>query len=174
MKAHRQIFVLIPLLAVVGLQQCPQRAVAQSASTAFVPSKKLRISALIKKGETKDSLILEWSLKNISRKNADFRDTYVLRDYKFTIRDSEGHIIAPTPAGQEKIYASLFVSHRDSVTLQPRQQVKRSLILTEIYDLKPGRVYEIFLERHLSLDKGKTFEDVRSNIVKAKVENNMR
>jgi len=170
MKTHSQFLVLLALLLTIGIREGTQGAFVQSLSKSLIPSKNLRIEAVVKEGETKGSLILEWSLKNISRKDIYFRDTYVLRDYKFTIRDLDGHIVSPTAEGQQKIYASLFVSHRDSVTLHPRQETERSLILSEIYDLKPGRVYEVFLERHLSLDRGKTFEDVRSNVVRTKIE----
>jgi hypothetical protein len=170
MKTHREFMLLLALLVIVGIQEGPQWASAQSLGKSSIPSKNLRISAVVKKGETKGSIILEWSLANVSRRDIYFRDTYVLRDYKFIITEVDGHIVSPTAEGQQKINASLFVSHRDSVTLHPGEQVKRQLILTDIYELKPGRLYSVFLERHLSFDKGKTFEDVRSNVVRTRVD----
>jgi len=168
MKSHREFMVLLVLLVLIGSQASTQWASSQSVGRSFIPSKNLRITAVIKKGETKGSLILEWSFRNISRKDIHFRDTYVLRDYKFVITEPDGHIVSPTAEGQQKIFQLFFVLPRDSVTLPPGEQVLRQLILTDIYDLKPGRFYSAFLERHLSLDSGKTFEDVRSNMVRTK------
>src|SRR5258708_7637984 len=52
-----------------------------------IRSTNLKIIASIKKGETKQSLILEISLKNISHKEISFRDANVLIDYSFAIKD---------------------------------------------------------------------------------------
>ncbi len=85
MKSLREFMVLLVLLVLIGSQASTQWASSQSVGRSFILSKNLRITAVIKKGETKGSLILEWSFRNISRKDIHFRDTYVLRDYKFTI-----------------------------------------------------------------------------------------
>ncbi|HXM46739.1 MAG TPA: hypothetical protein VN956_02645 [Pyrinomonadaceae bacterium] len=45
----------------------------------------------------------------------------------------------------------------------------RQLVITEIYDFRPREVYTIIVNRRISLDKGKTLEEARSNIIRAKV-----
>jgi len=126
--------------------------------------------ATAKKGETAHSLVLEWSLKNISVRDVNFRDTHILRDYSIVITDREGYPLRATEEGQEIILASGWVSHRDSVTLHPREQIKKQIVISDIYDFKPGQIYTIRVERKISFDQGKTFEAVTSNIVRANVE----
>src|SRR5438034_3857603 len=97
---------------------------AQVQSSASLPnrqeltkSKRLKIVATVKKGVSKDSLILDWSVRNVSRKDVSFRDTYVLRDYSFVVKDQKGAIVEPTKEGRQKIFESSFVSHRSPVNL---------------------------------------------------------
>lgn len=171
MKTSRAFLVPLALMLTFGILEFTPRIFAQIGSTAVpVPSKSLRIRAAVKKGEIKGSLILEWSLKNISRKNITFRDTYVLHDYSFVVTDREGRNVQPTEAGRRKILESGLISHRDFVALRPGEEVRRQLIITEIYNLSPGEIYAIYLERQISLDKGKTLEKARSNLVRARVE----
>lgn len=160
------LLILIGACTHVGIGARP--VAAQSSQKSFTPSKKLRLIAAARKGETKGSSILEWSIKNISPKAVNFRDTHVLRDYSFVVKDQEGHVVSPTEEGQRKIGESLFVSHRTVVTIRPGEEVKRQLVLTEIYDLKPGVTYIIYIARQISLDRGKTLEQIRSNPVRTK------
>jgi hypothetical protein len=142
----------------------------QAARQSVTKSKRLRMLASTRKGETEHSLVLEWYLKNVSREDVNFRDTHILRDYSIIITDREGHPVQPTEKGQNIIFASGWVSHRDLVTLHPGEQVKKQIVITEIYNFRPREIYTIQVERKISFDKGKTFEQVRSNIVRMRVE----
>lgn len=132
-------------------------------------SRKLKIIATIKKGETKGSLLIEISLKNISRKEISFRDTSVLNDYSLVVRDREGNIMPLSKEGRRKVVESRLISYKPPVILHPGEQLMRDLVITEIYDFRPGNAYTITVYRRISLDKGKTFEEARANIAKAKV-----
>lgn len=160
---------LTMICAGVGAAQ-PFLYSAQFRKGSPIRSKNLEIVAAIKKGENKGSLILDIALKNISRKEISFRDTYVLNDYSFVVKDREGNVLPPSEVGRREILKSGMISHRYFVDLPPGQQVTRQLVVTDVYSLKPGEVYTITIQRRISLDKGKTFEEVRSNTVKAKLE----
>ena len=133
-------------------------------------SKNLKIIASIKKGETRQSLIVEISLKNISHREISFRNTDVLIDYSFVVKDREGNVLKPSERGRRKILESGLVSHKPALVLRPGEQVMRQLVISEIYDFWPREVYTITVHRRISLDKGKTFEEVTSNALRAKVE----
>ena len=63
-----------------------------------------------------------------------------------------------------------MISHRDIVVLQPGEKVTRELVITDVYNFRPSEVYTITIGRRISLDKGKTVEETRSNIIRAKVD----
>jgi len=101
-----------------------------------IRSRNLRIVAAVKKGEAKQSLIVEISLKNISHTEISFRDTYVLNDYSFVVKNQAGNMVPPSEEGRRKIFESRAVSHRYFVALRPGEQVMRQLVITEIYDFR--------------------------------------
>src|SRR2546430_220821 len=75
---------------------CPFLSSTQWDMKSAIRSRNLKIVASIKKGETKRSLILEISLKNISHKEISFRDANVLFDYSFVVKDREGKVLSPS------------------------------------------------------------------------------
>ena len=133
-------------------------------------SRILKIIASIKKGETRQSLIVEISLKNISHKEISFRDANVLIDYSFAVKDGEGKALPPSERGRKKMLESRMISYKPPLVLNPGEQVMRQLVITEIYDFRPREIYTITVYRRTSLDKGKTFEEITSNALRAKVE----
>src|SRR6267143_3609669 len=134
-----------------------------------IKSRNLKIIASTKTGETKHSLILEIWLKNISHKEISFGETNVLIDYSFVVKDRRGNVLAPSEEGRKKMLESRMVSHKPPMILRPGEQVMRQLVITEIYDFRPREVYTITVYRRISLDKGKTLEEARSNIIKARL-----
>lgn len=165
MKTSKRAPVLVILLLFfIGtcLQHAGRLVVGQSMAT----SQKLQIRAVLTKDETKGVLLLEWSLKNISKKDVAIRDTNVLHDYSFLIKDHRGNIVRPTEAGQQKLLEYGIVGHRYSKTLHPREEIRNQLVITEIYDFKPGEAYSVNVVRSISFDQGKTFEQIRSNAVR--------
>jgi hypothetical protein len=147
----------------------PLLSLTQWDTKSTIRSRSLKIITSIKKGETKQSLILEISLKNISHKEISFRDTYVLNDYSFVVKDRDGNVVPPSEEGRRKIFESRAVSHRNFVVLRPGEEVTRELVITDVYSFRPGKVYTITILRRISLDKGKTLEEARSNMIKAKI-----
>jgi len=162
---------ILPLASISfgGSPVCPFLSSTQWDTKSTVRSRNLKIIAAIQKGETKGSVVVEISLKNISQKEISFRDTYVLNDYSFVVKSRDGNVVPPSEGGRRKIFESRAVSHRYFVVLRPGEQVMRQLVITEIYDFRPREVYTIIVNRRISLDKGKTLEEARSNIIRAKV-----
>jgi len=149
---------------------CPLFSSAQWDKKSTIRSRNLKIVASIKKGEIKQSLILEISLKNISKKEISFRETNVLLDYSFVVKDGEGKVQPPSAGGEKRMLESRMISYKPALILNPQEQLTRQLVITEIYDFRPREVYTITVYRRISLDKGKTVEEARSNIVRAKVD----
>src|SRR5258706_7073659 len=163
---------VILLLVAISWTEAPAQSLLGSNQLdmkSVIGSRNLKIIAAIKKGETKGSVVVEISLKNISQKEISFRDTYVLNDYSFVVKSRDGNVVPPSEGGRRKIFESRAVSHRYFVVLRPGEQVMRQLVITEIYDFRPREVYTIIVNRRISLDKGKTLEEARSNIIRAKV-----
>lgn len=149
---------------------CPFSSSTQWDKKSTMRSRNLKIVASIKKGETKQSLILEIALKNISPKEISFRDTNVLFDYSFVVKDGEGKVLSPSAGGEKRMLESGMISYKPALVLKPQEQLTRQLVITEIYNFRPREVYTITVYRRLSLDEGKTVEEARSNIIKAKVD----
>jgi len=152
-------------------------ALAQSRSSSnqltmksAIPSKNLKIIGASKKGAKKGSVVIEIWLKNISQKEISLRETYVLNDYSFVVKGRDGEVLSPSEEGRMRILESRMISHRDIVVLQPGEKVTRELVITDVYNFRPGEVYKITIERRISLDKGKTFEEAQSNIIRAKID----
>jgi hypothetical protein len=163
--------VVLPLVTITWAGAIAQPLVRSTQrDTESARSRNLKIIASIKKGETRQSLIVEISLKNISNKEISFRNTDVLIDYSFMVKDREGSVLRPSEVGRRKILESGLVSHKPAMVLSPGKQVMKQLVITEIYDFRPREVYTITVHRRISLDKGKTFEEVTSNALRAKVE----
>src|SRR5258706_12709542 len=163
---------ILPLASISfgGSPVCPFLSSTQWDTKSTVRSKNLKIIASIKEGETKQSLILEISLKNISHKEISFRDANVLIDYSFAVKDGEGKALPPSERGRKKMLESRMISYKPPLVLNPGEQVMRQLVITEIYDFRPREIYTITVYRRTSLDKGKTFEEITSNALRAKVE----
>jgi len=100
-------------------------------------------------------------LKNISHKEISFRDTDVLIDYSFVVKDRESNVLPPSEKGRRRILELGMISHKPPIVLRPAEQVMRQLAITDIYDFRPSEVYTITVYRRISLDKGKTFEEAR-------------
>jgi len=163
--------VVLPLVTITWAGAFAQPLVRSTQrDTESAGSRNLKIIASIKKGETRQSLIVEISLKNISNKEISFRNTDVLIDYSFMVKDREGNVLTPSEVGRRKILESGLVSHKPAMVLSPGEQVMRQLVITEIYDFRPRELYTITVHRRISLDKGKTFEEITSNALRAKVE----
>ncbi len=163
---------ILPLASISfgGSPVCPFLSSTQWDTKSTVRSKNLKIIASIKEGETKQSLILEISLKNISHKEISFRDANVLIDYSFAVKDGEGKALPPSESGRRKMLESRMISYKPPLVLNPGEQVMRQLVITEIYDFRPRQIYTITIYRRISLDKGKTFEEAQSNIIRAKID----
>src|SRR6266403_4962834 len=164
--------VVLPLVTITWAGAIAQPLVrsTQWDTKSTVRSKNLKIIASIKEGETKQSLILEISLKNISHKEISFRDANVLIDCSFAVKDGEGKALPPSERGRKKMLESGMISYKPPLVLNPGEQVMRQLVITEIYDFRPRELYTITVHRRISLDKGKTFEEITSNALRAKVE----
>lgn len=162
---------ILPLASISfgGSPDCPFLSSTQWDTKSTIRSRNLKLIASIKKGETKQSLILEISLKNISHKEISFRDANVLIDYSFVVKDREGNALAPSEVGRRKILESGMISYKPSLVLRPGEQLMRQLVITEIYDFRPRQVYTITVYRRISLDKGKTLEEARSNMIRATI-----
>ena len=163
--------VILPLVPIswAGPAVQPFLSSTQLDMRSAIKSRNLKIIASTKTGETRHSLILEIWLKNISQKEISFGETNVLIDYSFVVKDRRGNVLAPSEEGRKKMLESRMVSHKPPMILRPEEQVMRQLVITEIYDFRPGEVYTITVYRRISLDKGKTLEEARSNIIRAKV-----
>jgi hypothetical protein len=163
--------VVLPLVTITWAGALAQPLVRSTQrNTESARSRNLKIIASIKKGETKQSLILEISMKNISRKEISFREANVLIDYSFVVKDGEGKVLPPSEGGRKKMLESRIISYKPPLVLNSQEQLTRQLVITEIYDFRPREVYTITVHRRISLDKGKTFEEVTSNALRAKVE----
>ena len=162
---------ILPLASISfgGSPACPFLSSTQWDMKSTIRSRNLKIVASIKKAATKQSLILEISLRNVSHKEISFRDTHVLNDYSFVVKGRDGKSLSPSEEGRIKILESRMISHRDIVVLQPGEKVTRELVITDVYNFRPSEVYTITIGRRISLDKGKTVEETRSNI-RAKVD----
>jgi len=133
-----------------------------------IRSRTFQIVASISAGETRQN-ILQISLKNISHKEIRFRETDVLNDYLLYVKDREGNLLTPSEKGKRTMLESRMLSLKPPVILRPGEEVIKRLTITDIYDLKPGGVYTITVYRRMSLDKGKTLEEARSNIIRTKI-----
>lgn len=152
-----------------GSPACPFFSSTQWDKKSTVRSRNLKIVASIKKGETKQTLIIEIAVTNISHKEIRFRETNVLLDYSFLVKDGEGKVVPPSEGGKKRMLESRMISYKPALVLNPQEQLTRQLVITEIYDFRPREVYTITVYRRISLDKGKTIEEARSNIIRAKV-----
>jgi hypothetical protein len=160
---------LVPITWAVAPAQ-PLLSWTQLNAKPVMKSRNLKIIASVRKGEAKQSLILDISLENISHKEISFRDTNVLIDYSFVIKDRKGKVLPPSEGGRRKFLESGLISHKPPLVLRPGEPVMRQLVITEIYNFTAREVYTITVYRRISLDKGKNFEEVRSNTIKAEVD----
>jgi hypothetical protein len=133
-------------------------------------SNRVEILATLKRGELKGSLILTWSLKNVSQKDVVFRDTQVLRDYSIFVKDQRGQLLSPTEKGKKILFAVGWVSHRTSRTLHPGEELVKEIVLSDIYHFRIGSVYTIFVRRKITAEDGRKVEEVRANPVRTKIE----
>src|SRR5260221_10918233 len=94
--------IILPLLSITwaGSLAQPLMSSTQWDTKSAIRSSNLKIVASIKKGETKQSLIVAISLKNISHKEISFRDTDVLIDYSVVVKDRNGNVLAPSEVGR--------------------------------------------------------------------------
>jgi len=162
--------VILPLVPIswAGASAQPLLSSTQFDKKSAIRSRNLKIIASIKTGEAKKALNLE-ILKNVSHKKISFRDTDVLIDYSFVVKDRESNVLPRSEQGRRRILESGMISHKPPMILRPGEQVMKQLVITDIYDFRPGEVYTITVYRRISLDKGKTFEEARSNMITAKI-----
>src|SRR2546430_12915230 len=93
--------VVLPLVTIIWAGAIAQPLVRSTQrDTESARSRKLKIMASIKKGETRQSLIVEISLKNISNKEIRLRNTNVLIDYSFMVKDREGNVLTRSELGR--------------------------------------------------------------------------
>jgi hypothetical protein len=82
----------------------------------------------------------------------------VLNDYSLVVRDREGNIMPLSKEGRRKVAESRLISYKPPVILHPGKQLIRDLVITDIYDFRPGNGYTItvyrILERGCKLDCG--------------------
>lgn len=142
---------------------------SSSTYESVMKSNRIQIIAAVK-GVLKSSLILQWSLKNVSPKDVVFRDTHVLRDYSIFVKDQRGKLLSPTEKGQKIFFEAGWVSHRTSVTIHPGQELVKEIGLTDLYNFRIGSVYTISVQRKITAEDGRTVEELRSNPVRAKIE----
>lgn len=135
----------------------------QSSKERPIYSKSLRIVAGINKEGKTGSLILKWSLKNISSRDIAARDTNVLNDYTIEITNYQNRPVRLTEEGQKQLMASRMLSRRSALTIHPGEEIKNQIVISDIYDMKAKGSYIVTVKRRLAT------EEVRSNSVRVKV-----
>ena len=140
----------------------------RSGGTFGSKSNRLRLVAVVNKDAKTGTLVLRWSLKNISQVDIHFQDNNLFRDYKITVMDKLGKPVPLTRRGQEELTGSYFISYREAFNLTPGEEKTKQIEIADYYDVKPKGVYTISVERKIPTENGRGMETVQSKAIKFK------
>jgi hypothetical protein len=129
-------------------------------------SNRIRLVAAVNKDAKTGTLMLSWSLRNISQTAIHFQDNNLFRDYKITVMDRLGKTVQLTRKGQGELTGSYFISHREAFDLRPGEEKTKEIEIAIYYEVKPGGVYTIAVERQIKTEDGKGMEKSESKAIK--------
>jgi hypothetical protein len=174
-KESMVIALTVPILYAISayghLKSQTSLSISQQTSPAPVAeSKRLEMSAVVKKGEASGEYILALTLRNISNADIIFRDDNLFRDYTLKIVDENNDPVQLTERGRQAQTGSYFISHRKQFVIHAGEQVERRFVLSGLYDLKAGVSYTAIVKRVIASQDGRGREEVKSQAIKFKIE----
>lgn len=129
-------------------------------------SNRVRLVAVVNKEAKTGTLVLSWSLKNISQVKIHFQDNNLFRDYKITVMDRSGKTVQLTRRGQDELTGSYFISHREAFDLRPGEEKTKEIEIAAYYEVQPSGLYTIAVERQIKTENGKGMEKAQSKAIK--------
>jgi len=118
-----------------------------------------------------DPVVLELTIKNVSKRVLTLKETAPWRDYELSVKDEKGKVARLTKEGErlEKLRKDKEELKVIFVKLSPGQEIQHTLSVTDIYQMLPGSTYLVTAKRRIFNQRGTGVAEVVTNAVKIRV-----